>query len=128
MNETTKTQKAANMMNSSLSFPPQNMMDFIAPYREMYNGIKTGFVEFHIDLFPIPYKMTVIILHSRQEVSACYGLNQYGCQDFLCLYCQPAHANRFVNDISLSVRHTHRNMCKHIHNQYTIYAYAYTNI
>lgn len=48
--------------------PPKHDGWFVlAPHREMYNGIKTGFVGFHIDLFTRPLKMTSIILHSRQE-------------------------------------------------------------
>lgn len=56
-------------------FPPKHDgWFFFAPHRETYNGIKTGIVELHIDLFSRPLKMTLIILHSRQEGSTQYGL------------------------------------------------------
>lgn len=56
--------------------PPKTwLMLFCEPHREMYNGVKTGVVEFFADLSSRPWKMTLIILHSRQEPSTQYGRN-----------------------------------------------------
>lgn len=72
------------------SFPPfsQNLMNsfFTGPHRETCNRVKTGIVEYDIDFLSFLQKITLIILHSRQEGSTKCCLNQCGCTNFLCLF------------------------------------------
>lgn len=89
---------------------PQNMMDGFSlhPTGKCIMELKPWIVEFHIDLFSRPWKMTLIILHSRQEGSTQCGLvapwTNMAAQTFLCLFTSFQQTCKW--DQSIRVYHT----------------------